>query len=255
MAVSEALSNPVQVQTLVSIHDVMPETLAAVNRVLDELVALAVTPVTLLVVPGRAWSSADLDQLRAFERQGCRLAAHGWRHQVDVIQGLYHRLHAAVLSRHVAEHLALNADGILKLLRRSRQWFIDHDFAAPSLYVPPAWAMGGISRARLSAEGPFDSYEVFGGLYQAKTGCWQPTPMLGYEADCRSRVLPLQLWNQFNRQRARSARWLRMGIHPQDLNYALAEALRADLRRFNRYGDYPAVSGAADVVAPQPHQR
>lgn len=238
-------------ESLVSIHDVMPETLAMVTRVFDELTVLGVAPITLLVVPGRDWSDADLQRLRALQQQGGRLAAHGWQHRVEARRGLYHRLHGAVLSRHVAEHLALEADGILALLRRSHQWFIERDFVAPSLYVPPAWAMGGISRARLSAEGPFACYEVFGGLYQAAAARWQPTPLLGYEADSGARVLPLRLWNALNRQRARSARWLRIGIHPRDLDYPLAEALRADVRVFNRYADYPV---AADAAALRPHR-
>ncbi|MBK5968834.1 MULTISPECIES: polysaccharide deacetylase family protein [Thiorhodovibrio] len=227
-----------ETDALVSVHDVMPETLPAVERVLDRLSALGVAKVTLLVVPGRDWSAADLDRLQQLLQPGHELAAHGWHHRAEHIGGLYHRLHALFLSRQVAEHLALDAEGILALLRRSREWFIQQGFAPPSLYVPPAWAMGAISRARLSAEGPFERYEVFGGIYEARTRAWRATPMLGYEADNATRVLALRLWNALNRRRARAAGVLRIGIHPHDLDYALAGDLEADLKRFNRHGYY-----------------
>ncbi len=225
--------------SLVSVHDVMPKTLAAVEQVLDVLASLEVRPVTLLVVPGCDWSSADLDRLRMLVRRGHVLAAHGWQHRAKRISGLYHRLHALLLSRQVAEHLALDADGILALLRRSRDWFIEHDFQAPTLYVPPAWAMGAISRERLSAEGPFTCYEYFDGLYQASERIWQPTLLLGYEADIPARVPPLRLWNALNRARARSNLALRIGIHPYDLQYGLNADLHADLGRFRRFHGYP----------------
>ena len=237
-AVSLSPALPPSPLSLVSVHDVMPETLTVVERALATLSTLNVGPVTLLVVPGRDWSAADLTRLHALAQQGHELAAHGWRHQAERIGGLYHRLHALFLSRTVAEHLALNADGILALLKRSRDWFNQQGFATPALYVPPAWAMGAIKRARLSAEGPFARYEVFGGIYEAATQEWRPTPMLGYEADTPARVMPLKLWNALNRRRAGAAEVIRIGIHPHDLDYALAGDLKADLKRFSRYGNY-----------------
>ncbi|EIC23111.1 polysaccharide deacetylase family protein [Thiorhodovibrio frisius] len=238
MSLSPALASPSDPLSLVSVHDVMPETLTVIERTLETLSSLNVGPVTLLVVPGRDWSAADLTRLHALAQQGHELAAHGWRHQAERIGGLYHRLHALFLSRTVAEHLALDADGIMALLKRSQDWFIQQGFPPPALYVPPAWAMGAITRARLSAEGPFARYEVFGGIYEAATQEWRPTPMLGYEADTPARVLPLKLWNALNRRRARAAEVIRIGIHPHDLDYALAGDLKADLKRFDRCGDY-----------------
>lgn len=222
-------------------HDVMPETLNVVERVLAELAALQVEPVTLLVVPGRDWSAADIERLHALVQRGYRLAAHGWLHHCDRLGGLYHRLHARLLSRRVAEHLALDTEGILELLHRSRHWFVAQGFAAPTLYVPPAWAMGAITRTHLRAAAPFAQYEVFGGIYVAKTGQFISTPMLGYEADSAARVPPLRLWNAFNRWRAQRAKVLRIGIHPYDFDYALAQDLRADLSRFRRFREYAAV--------------
>lgn len=228
---------PQQPLCFVSVHDVMPETLAEVEHALAILEQLGVRPVTLLIVPGRDWSAPAIARLRALVRAGHILAAHGWHHQAERIGGLYHRLHGLLLSRRVAEHLALDADGILALLARSHAWFVEQGFDPPALYVPPAWAMGAISRARLSAAGPFDQYEFFGGFFNARTGIWRSSPLLGYEADSWARVLPLRLWNALNRARASSDSLLRIGIHPHDFNHALAADLHADLRRFRRFGN------------------
>lgn len=223
---------------LVSIHDVMPETLDAVDHSLAILAESAVRPITLLVVPGRAWETDAIDRLKRYADQGHRLAAHGWHHRAKHVRGLYHRLHGMLLSRRVAEHLALDAEGILELMRNSRHWFLEQGLSAPTLYVPPAWAMGRISAARLKAEGPFARYEVFGGILDSAADRWVPTPMLGYEADQPGRVLPLRLWNSLNRLRARRANHLRIGIHPFDLRYRLAEDLRRDLKQYRNVTDY-----------------
>lgn len=43
------------VRALVSVHDVMPETLERVQRILDLCAAINPVPLTLLVVPGLGW--------------------------------------------------------------------------------------------------------------------------------------------------------------------------------------------------------
>lgn len=228
------------VRALVSVHDVMPETLPQVNRILALLAAEQVSAVTLLVVPGANWTACDLDTLRDYEARGYELAGHGWRHRVERFGGLGHRLHGQFISRNVAEHLALDSAGILDLMRRCHDWFAQHNLRAPSLYVPPAWAMGDIERSAL-AELPFLRYELFSGILSAQTGRLHPMPLLGYEADTALRAPLLRLWNRLNRHRARNNGWLRIGIHPRDLDLRLAEDLRRDLRQFRLHADYAAV--------------
>ncbi len=55
----------------------------------------------------------------------------------------YHRLHAALISRDVAEHLSRPAHELVALVHRCHGWFAAHGLPAPTLYVPPAWALGG----------------------------------------------------------------------------------------------------------------
>lgn len=204
-------------------------------------------PITLLVVPGLDWSEAQLAVLREYEAQGHALAGHGWVHCVERYGGIGHRLHARFVSRNVAEHLALDAPGRLALMRRCHDWFGAHGLGAPRLYVPPAWAMGRMTREALAGL-PFEYYEIFGGVIATRTGRFHPLPMLGYEADVAWRVPIIRLWNRYNRTRAGRRGWLRLGVHPYDPELALADDLRADLRRFRHYADYGALDAEDEAL-------
>ena len=117
------------VRALLSVHDVMPQTLAPVADILARLRCLGLPPATLLIVPGCRWDADELAQLRRWQKQGHELAAHGWHHRARAIRGLRHRLHAALLSRDAAEHLALSSDEIAALMRRAHDWFGRNDQA------------------------------------------------------------------------------------------------------------------------------
>ena len=235
--------NPSHVRTLVSVHDVMPETLPQVERILDLLEREGVAPVTLLVVPGADWGRGDIERLCGFQARGCELAGHGWVHRVDRISGVAHRLHSRLISRNVAEHLVLDEVGIRRLIARCHAWFGEQDLGDPALYCPPAWAMGRIRRSTLASL-PFRRYELFSGVLSAQTGRMHPIPLTGYEADTAFRTPVIRLWNHLNRRRAGHRGWLRIGIHPHDLDLRLADDLRRDLRRFRRHAGY------CDVGAP-----
>ncbi|PWG62029.1 DUF2334 domain-containing protein [Spiribacter halobius] len=213
-----------------SIHDVMPETLTRVTRLLALAEAADWRRVTLLVVPGRAWPPAALDRLRAWQQAGHRLAGHGWRHRVDAVRGLRHRLHSRLISRDVAEHLARDADGILTLMRDCHGWFEEVGLRAPRLYVPPAWALGPVPRRRL-AEQPFRFVETLAGVYDTRRSRCTPLPLLGYEADTPGRARALRLGNAAARLLARRRR-PRLALHPFDDRLALAGDLAADMARF-----------------------
>jgi uncharacterized protein len=234
------MSNPDRIRALVSVHDVMPATLREVERMLRLLDGEGVSPVTLLVVPGVGWSRTGIKRLRSFQADGHALAGHGWIHRVDRIRGIKHRLHAALISRNAAEHLALDPDEIHRLIARCHAWFIDQDLGVPDLYCPPAWAMGSIPRHRLASL-PFNRYELFGGILSTRTGRLHPVPLTGYEADTAARAPLIRLWNQVNRRRAARRGWLRIGIHPRDLELRLADDLRRDLRTFRCRAGYAAI--------------
>jgi hypothetical protein len=217
-------------RALVSIHDVMPETRDRVAALLETMPE-PVPPerIVLLVVPGRDWSSADLDWLRELRARGYELAGHGWSHQCAPPRGLYHRVHSAVLSRDAAEHLSLEPQAIAALIRANFDWFTEQGLGEPSLYVPPAWAMGGVSRSVLQSL-PFRYYETLSGFYDSTEDRFRRLPVIGFEADTPARAAPLRL---INAVQWRLARWLRraprIAIHPFDPELQLAGDLRASL--------------------------
>ncbi len=216
---------------MLSIHDVMPATLPAVKRLSDQAQALGWPPPTLLVVPGCDWSTPDLQQLHEWQAQGHALAGHGWRHQITHYGGIYHRIHSMLVSRDVAEHLSLNAEAILALMRRCHAWFAKQGLIPPHLYVPPAWALGRLPLSRLS-EQPFAAVEMLQGVYSVKAQQWQMRALLGYEAGNGLQAMALRVSNAINRKRARHA-GLRIGLHPNDAALPLADALWRDLAAFS----------------------
>lgn len=234
---------------LVSVHDLMPETMPAVRRILARLEHHGLAPVTLLVVPGRGWTRSDIAELRQLQRDGYRLAGHGWHHHAERLGGLYHRLHSLFLSRRVAEHLSLDTDGIIALLERCHAWFGDQGLDPPSLYVPPAWAIGPISVEDLCARSPFALCERFDAVIAAAPPTGRPRvhrlPLMGYEADNALRAPVLRLWNRWNRRQARrSGRPIRVGIHPNDIELELASDLEQDLARVVTPIDYDSLIDA-----------
>ena len=218
------------IPALLSIHDVMPETLDRVERILELCEAAGTPPVTLLVVPGRAWQAEDIDRLRTWQQAGHELAAHGWHHRIPHYGGVYHRLHSAVLSRNVAEHLALSPEDVVALMTRSHAWFARHGLPAPSLYVPPAWALGRLPAGAFSRL-PFARIEVLRGLIELPAGRLEALPLVGFEADTAWRAAVLGGWNRLQQRRARARRRpLRIGIHPDDPDLRLGQQLRELLR-------------------------
>lgn len=238
---------------VISVHDVMPETLDATEAIVERLTSARLDTVTLLVVPGRDWSSSALDRLRVLLNNGAIAAGHGWTHRAASIRGPYHRLHSALISRNAAEHLALDAEGLRELIRRCHAWFVDQELGAPLLYVPPAWAMGALSFDDLDRL-PFARYEVLGGVYDVASGRFSRSPMVGFEADTALRAVGCRIWNRLNLLAAGRDRPVRLAIHPGDFGLRLA----ADLERLIDAGgeamsyDVFARPDASDVTAPEP---
>lgn len=229
---------------VVSIHDVMPETMVPVARTLAVLEAAGWERVTLLVVPGRSWSRRDLACLRDWDRAGHILAGHGWSHDITGYGGLWHRLHGLLISRRVAEHLALERDGILDLMRRCHGWFADQGLTPPRLYVPPAWALGAVPRAAL-ADLPFDRVEVFAGEIACRSGRLTRQALVGFEADTAVRAPLIRAFNAANRLAAAALGLpLRVGIHPRDLDFRLGEELRALIAALAPRGEPVGWTGA-----------
>ncbi len=235
---------------IVSVHDVMPQTLPRVRRILDVLDAANVPPPTLLVVPGKEWTPDLLDSLRDLAERGYPLAGHGWIHKASTgPRTLYHRGHALLISRNEAEHLSRPREELAEMIRRCHAWFADAGLPTPELYVPPAWALGSLPFRDLRSL-PFRWYEVLRGLVEARTGRLRWLPLAGFEADTTFREVSLRFWNTLNTAIAKSWRGpLRISIHPGDLDLLLAKDLDKMIRkpwRFVREGEVMEASPRAD---------
>lgn len=224
------MARPESDYPLVSVHDLMPETLRPVLEILAQLRRHGQGPVSILVVPGCDWSREQLATLKSLQQDGHMLAGHGWHHRVARIRDFGHWLHSRLISRQVAEHLALAEDEIAALIERCFAWFGDQGLRTPDLYVPPAWAMGRISRTRLATL-RFRYYEFLTGVYDARQGRFHRLPLLGYEADTGPRARSLRLSNAVNR-RLGQRRAPRLAIHPHDLRLRLAGDLARDLQQY-----------------------
>lgn len=229
-------------KSIISIHDVMPETMDRVLKLIEWLEALKVPPSTLLVVPGKDWTEAQIRQLDSLSKKGYTLAAHGWHHKTRP-RRIYHRLHSFILSRDVAEHLDLSSAEILKLIQRSKAWFLEHNLPSPALYVPPAWALGPIRKKELK-EAPYQQIETTLGVIQLNSDAqtrFVALPLTGYEADTNFRAFFLSYWNRFQEFKARKSKLpLRISIHPDDLELKIAEQLKTQIKaseQFLKYSD------------------
>lgn len=220
----------------------MPETLDRVEAIFASLLAAGLTPVTLLVVPGRDWQADSLARLRALCEQGAVLAGHGWNHRVEHIRGWRHRLHSALISRDVAEHLALDEQGIIDMLTRCHDWFTEHALPVSELYVPPAWALGHVHPDRLAAA-PFRLFETFLSVYDSERRVRTASPMVGFEADTTLRRLACSTWNAGNLALASPARPVRLGIHPSDPDLLLGGSLEQLIQQGGKALGYDVYCG------------
>lgn len=227
-------------QALVSIHDVMPQTLRRVDALIERLPSALHRGLVLLVVPGLDWRAEQIRQLGRWQQQGIELAGHGWVHSAGSIKGWYHRLHARLISRTTAEHLSLTGEEIAILLEHNYNWFTRQGLGAPELYVPPAWALGPVSRAALTAA-PFRYYETSSGLYDSLSRHHRFLPLAGFEADTRLRQFAVSGWNRLNRQLASQDHPLRLAIHPYDAELLLKGSLDKYLNELSETMDYRAL--------------
>lgn len=234
-------------QVLLSIHDVMPHTLERVEQLLEVVAGRGITKLALLVVPGFSWNAGQVDLLRRWQDAGYQLAAHGWKHRCDHINGWRHRLHSWVISRDVAEHLAAGPAQSIKILHRCAQWFNDQRLATPVLYVPPAWAFGPLPPDFTDAI-PFPLVETQTGIFHTQTRRRWLLPLMGFESDTTFRSIGLRCTNAANWTIARCTnRPLRLALHPGDLQLRLQhDVLRCLSRQIEAidYTDLPLAAPA-----------
>lgn len=215
-----------------SIHDVSPGSAEWADRMVRRLTSQGATPLMILIVPAGDWAPEAISLLRRWETDGHRLALHGWDHCAVRPAGTYHRLHSLFLSRDAAEHLNRGGAEMLARIERGRAWFLEDGLSAPTIYVPPAWALGAVKEQELGAMG-FRWVETLTGIQSTSSKKHRLLPLVGFEADNQWRRVALQVSNTINLVLARlSGRAVRVAIHPGDD----AALLASDLDRWIRRG-------------------
>lgn len=222
-------------KALVSIHDVMPDNINEIDKIIELLKQYEIDKITLLVVPGKDWDNKDIEKLKYYENSGIELAGHGWSHLVKDIRGLYHNIHSKIISRNEAEHLSLEKNEIIKIVKNSYTWFEYFGLNRPKLYVPPAWTIGKIDKKDLVNLG-YIFLETGFGVHDLVNNFFYPIPVTGYMADTNLRVKSLKVFNHLNF--LLPFELIRISIHPLDLNYPLLTDLKRHLRKIKKFLSY-----------------
>jgi hypothetical protein len=106
------------------------------------------------------------------------------------------------------------------------------------LYVPPAWALGSVSRKTLD-QLPFSLLETQTGVLNTRTGIQYWLPLVGFESDTVFRSCGLRCFNAVNWALASWIdRPLRIALHPRDLELRLHEEVLRAMSRATRAIDY-----------------
>lgn len=132
------------------------------------------------------------------------------------------------MSANCAEHLSKNKQEIIHLINDSYNWFIDNGFKKPLLYVPPAWALGKISKIDLN-QLPFLYFECTTGFISNKK--YRFLPLLGFEEKTYWGAKIRQFFNTLNFIIGKFKGIIRIAIHPNDFNLYLKNDIKKYLHK------------------------
>ncbi len=164
------------------------------------------------------------------QNKGLQIAAHGWTHRATTKKTLFHKLHSLFISNNCAEHLSLKTEDIKCIINKSYNWFIENEFQKPTLYVPPAWALGKITKKELS-KFPFSHYECTTGLICKRK--YRFIPLIGFEEKNIIKAYFRQFFNKINYMFALYTGYIRVAIHPNDFQLHLKDDIKKYLPKKN----------------------
>jgi predicted deacetylase len=227
---------------LASIHDLMPETLDRVERIIEKFQDRRILPAALLVVPGKPWKDRELDKIHQWVGQGFTLIAHGWHHWGPP-QSFRHHLHSLIISRQEAEHLSKSKEEVMAIMQRSHDWFVHQGFPEPEVYIPPTWALGCLEPSDLKSL-PYRCIETLFGYWKvpaedSELPEFVRLPVTGFLADTLDRAVFSRIWNRIHVRKARRQNVpLRISIHPDDFELRIADQLENILSGDWNWWDY-----------------
>ena len=213
----------------VSIHDATPQNLDDIESIIQILQnQFDINKICILVIPGLNWNEIQLQRLRSWQKDGLEIAAHGWNHKAQDKKSFYHKIHSILMSANCAEHLSKKRQEIVKIIRHSYNWFIINDFKKPLLYVPPAWALGKITKQDLDRLA-FTHYECTTGMVHNKKYCF--LPLLGFKEKTYIGAMLRRFFNSLNYFMAYFTGSIRIAIHPKDFTLYLKKDIEKYLSR------------------------
>jgi len=214
----------------ISIHDVRPNNVYKIINIINLLFdKYNIRKITLLVIPGLNWNDKQIEILKSLQNKaGIELAAHGWCHKSDSIKTIYHYMHSKLISADSAEHLSKSKLSIIKILNNSHLWFSNQGLNSPTLYVPPAWALGNINKEDLS-EISFNEFEMTSGAFINNKFIF--IPLIGFEVKTYFKFIIVKILNLINYLLYSFFGVLRIAIHPDDFNLLLKRDLDKYLRK------------------------
>ena len=203
----------------ISIHDVSPHNLDDISNIIQILKnKYRINKICLLVIPGLNWNKQQVQKLKNWQNDGIEIAAHGWNHRAETNKTFFHKIHSLLMSADCAEHLSKNRKDIYEMMKKSYNWFIRNGFKKPSLYVPPAWAFGKITKQELN-QFKFTHFECTTGMVHNQKYFF--LPLLGFKEKTYLRAKIRQFFNSLNYFIAHFTGLIRIAIHPDDFKLYL----------------------------------
>ena len=218
-------------KSYISIHDVAPYNMDNIENIIHILKnQFNINKICILVIPGLDWNNKQIKKLCSWQNEGIEIAAHGWKHKAKSNKSIYHKIHSTIMSANCAEHLSRDRKTIFNIMEKSYEWFVENGLQKPRLYVPPAWALGNITREDLSHLG-FTHYECTTGLIYNKK--YHFIPLVGFEEKTLIKAMLRRFFNYFNHFIACFIGTIRIAIHPDDFKLYLKNDAIKYLSRSN----------------------
>ena len=212
-----------------SLHDVTPRHAAPVRQILSWLAERAIAPAQLLVVPDfhGKWPLEGYpdfcQELSAWRGKGHELVLHGHYHQeaprpADLREPVSSRLKRSFMTAGEGEFLSLPAREAGALLDRAlRVWELSGLGEVPGGFIPPAWLHRPDLDQELWKRG-FSWTEDHAG-FRFRDGLHVPSPVVTWASRDPVRRIGSRIYCPLAVRLRRSARVLRLAIHPHDFDH------------------------------------
>lgn len=223
---------------VVSVHDVSPHTMPAVQALVASMAEVGVHRTSLLVVPDHHHRGHFLNYpvfcawLGEKAAAGHEIVAHGYYHQRPRRAGetLRDRFTTRLYTADEGEFFDLPEAEALALLERAKEEFARAGWH-PAGFIAPAWLLGAGAESAARQAG-FAYTTRLGGVSRLdRVEEWASQSLVWSVRSGWRRVLSLA-WNASLFRRLQDNPLLRIGIHPPDLKYAgIHEQIRTLTRR------------------------